>query len=279
MPAAYAHLTFGRSLLPMLGQSEVYEELLRVIEENRDLFEIGLQGPDILFFYRPLSRNPISRHGFDLHGLPAEEFLRQAAARGRGEKTLAYLLGVVCHFTLDSACHSHVEYFMEKYGLKHSEIETDLERYLMVRDGLDPMRHRPSGYIQTRRELAEVIGPCYSVTGGVIREALATMKAVGWALVPRGPVRRKALLGAIGLLGEDHMARQLVIDHVPRDVFGESDRVLLDRMRESRGLAVGLMANFASFWRGEGELSDRFGRTFGVDEETLTRLREEGSHV
>ena len=49
MPAAYTHYRFGRDVLALLP-----EELRSVITAHRALYDIGLHGPDIFFFYRPL---------------------------------------------------------------------------------------------------------------------------------------------------------------------------------------------------------------------------------
>ena len=49
MPSTYAHFRFGQ---------EVYKELLpkcrTVIDAFRPLYDIGLHGPDILFYYHAL---------------------------------------------------------------------------------------------------------------------------------------------------------------------------------------------------------------------------------
>ncbi|MDF2951137.1 MAG: hypothetical protein K0S18_720, partial [Anaerocolumna sp.] len=50
MPSAYTHFKFGMEVIKLLPM-----ELQNIILKNKDLYEIGLQGPDILFFYKPLS--------------------------------------------------------------------------------------------------------------------------------------------------------------------------------------------------------------------------------
>lgn len=46
MPAAYAHYTFGKKVLANIENPDIR----RIITEHRALFDIGLHGPDILFF-------------------------------------------------------------------------------------------------------------------------------------------------------------------------------------------------------------------------------------
>lgn len=63
MPAAYAHYTFGKKVLANIENPDIR----RIITEHRALFDIGLHGPDILFFYRPLKSNPVSKAGHLMH--------------------------------------------------------------------------------------------------------------------------------------------------------------------------------------------------------------------
>ena len=52
MPAIYAHDRFGEKAAKKLDG-----ELKRFVFEYYPQFEIGLQGPDIFFFYRPYMKN------------------------------------------------------------------------------------------------------------------------------------------------------------------------------------------------------------------------------
>lgn len=56
---------------------------------------------------------------------------RRPGSRWRPPEMLSYLLGVVCHFTLDAACHGYVEKKIQKSGASHIQIEMEFDRYLM----------------------------------------------------------------------------------------------------------------------------------------------------
>lgn len=271
MPAAYAHLTFGRNVLRRLDDSPTAD----MIKRNQELFEIGLQGPDILFFFRPLRRHPVNRLGHALHTQTAASFLERGKELVVGEAELAYLLGFICHFTLDSECHTYVQYYMDKTGRGHSEIETDLERILMYRDGKDPMKHPPSGYLADKAVYAKVIASFYEgVSTTQVKEALTTMKLVGRLLTPRNQLKRGALLSGIRLLGKDHFARELILDPSAPEVFRESNRVLMDRMGQAQPVAIALMENYLAYLRGSVPLASRFSRTFEADMTELVQIKE-----
>ena len=103
--------------------------------------------------------------GYDTHDRTGTDFFTCAArgweSAGQPPEMLAYLLGVVCHFTLDAACHGYVERKIQASGESHTKIETEFDRYLMVANGLDPLRHRLTGHIQPSNFRAAMIAPVY----------------------------------------------------------------------------------------------------------------------
>ena len=58
MPAFYAHYRFGCDVLKQLP-----EDIRSICTAHRGLFDIGLHGPDIYFFYRPVLPNKVNRIG------------------------------------------------------------------------------------------------------------------------------------------------------------------------------------------------------------------------
>ena len=70
MPAVYAHRRFGEKVLAAC-QNDVART---AIESYLDLYNIGLQGPDILFYYDPLRKNAYKAAGDAMHNAPAAPF-------------------------------------------------------------------------------------------------------------------------------------------------------------------------------------------------------------
>ena len=54
MPSTYAHYRFGQEVL-----KELPNDIKKIIIENKELYDIGLHGPDLLFYYLPLKNNEI----------------------------------------------------------------------------------------------------------------------------------------------------------------------------------------------------------------------------
>ena len=58
MPTTYAHYKFGNEVISALPRP-----LQSSIENHRELFDIGVHGPDILFYYQPIKKNRVSGQG------------------------------------------------------------------------------------------------------------------------------------------------------------------------------------------------------------------------
>ena len=275
MPASYAHLSFGRHVCRLIPDREIAE----LIRKHSDLFDIGLLGPDILFFYRPLSHDPINRIGHDLHDQRGTSFLDREVCKTANDGKLAYLLGFICHYALDSECHTLVEYYMEKTGKGHSSIETDLERVLMIRDGLDPFRYAAASCIHNTSENAAVIAPFYDISPLALKTALTSMKLIGRLLTPSSTIKHHLLTYAGQRMGERSIVTQLTMDRTPDPIYTESNRAITQRMAEAVPIAIALIENFIAWRRGECALSQRFQSTFSFNAEELTRLKERDARV
>ena len=53
MPASYTHQCFGNRVLENLNDKDIKD----IIDQNINYYNIGLQGPDILFFLSSFEKN------------------------------------------------------------------------------------------------------------------------------------------------------------------------------------------------------------------------------
>ena len=118
MPAAYSHYRLGQLVLDKLNQP-----LKHVLETNQDLFDIGLHGPDILFYNRPYIHSKINRLGSAMHKERADIFFYQALEILKETKSapqFAYLCGFICHYILDSNCHPYINTIIKETGVNRN---------------------------------------------------------------------------------------------------------------------------------------------------------------
>lgn len=260
MPTTYAHYRFGCDCLAALPQ-DVRER----IERHRPLFDFGVHGPDLLFYYRPLGKNSVNQLGYRSHERTGRDFFTQAASAARnapqGEAALAYLYGVLCHFTLDRECHPYVGQ-KEKTGVSHSAIEASFDRYLMEQDGLEPVTHRVTRHLHPSAETAAVIAPFYPpLTEQEVYQAEKSMCFYLNLLVASG-IKRKGLLAAMSLAGKTSMG-DMFVPLQPNPDCADSDALLFAHYREATVLYPTLFAELTDYLHGQGDFGPGFDHTFG----------------
>ena len=126
MPAAYAHIRFGREqALP--GK---YGALPRNFPQ---LYTVGLQGPDLLFYHNPVFSTAKVREGHRLHAMTGQAFFKAAIdayKKAPSDGALAYLFGVLGHYCLDSRVHPLVNQLVTSQQIDHVALETEFDRFL-----------------------------------------------------------------------------------------------------------------------------------------------------
>ena len=154
MPTTYAHYKLGREV-----RKKVSTQVSAIIEEYPGLFQIGLHGPDTLFYYKALSKNKVNSIGYHLHELSGKDFFEKAAVvikEAKYEKAhLSYALGFLCHFALDVTCHGWVNSQVKAKIADHLEIEAELDRELLIRDGKNPETAILTGHLKSTEKMPE----------------------------------------------------------------------------------------------------------------------------
>ena len=275
MPAVYAHRRFGEKVLAAC-QNDVART---AIESYLDLYNIGLQGPDILFYYDPLRKNPYKAAGDAMHNAPAAPFFEAGAAhvngRPEGQALLSYLLGFLCHFALDSECHSYIEYEIGRSGHRHVAIETALDGALMEKDGVDWRAANPAGYIVVSEVTARTIARVVPAGREQVRQCLTNMKLVNRLLMPGSPLRSALVEGALRLAGKWEALGGLLVTALDRPAYAASSDELGYLFDGAVPVALDLIDNYcAHIFRGA-PLSPRFGRTYGPCEELMEKYGQD----
>ncbi len=150
MPAIFTHVQFGKEVAAILPK-----ELREVTNRHPAAFYLGTQGPDILFYHKPFKskkKNPDRKKGWDMHAQPAAPFFERVAqilAERPSEEQVAYAVGFLCHFTLDSHTHPFIDE-RSVDGLSHGKIEAELDKFYL----------RKAGYPTRRFNAATLFFPC-----------------------------------------------------------------------------------------------------------------------
>ncbi len=192
MPCIYAHDSFGKRVAKQLP-----EELQHIITKHQKEFRAGLQGPDFLFFYHPMLKLRTNQMGYWQHGQPIHGFLKRILPiiqkEGTDSGVYAYVLGYICHYMLDSECHSFVIPKSKSPGYNHLAMENEFDRHLIRKDGYRPITYPVWKKVTAAKEVVEAITKVYhplKLNEKAIRESLYGMKFYKWLLTSGKSLKR-----------------------------------------------------------------------------------------
>lgn len=263
MPSTYAHRRFGADVLALLPDG-----LRQTLEQHRELYDMGLHGPDLMFYYKALQTNPVNRLGNAMHEEKGEVFFTRARAvvehAADKDAALAYALGFVCHFALDSTCHPYVEQFTRESGVTHCEIETEFDNMLLRRDGYDPLKFFTASHIHPSEQNAKEIAPFYEgISEQVALDSLKGMISVHRLLQASNPVKRWVVLTGMKVVGKYDMLHGLVADPQPNPKCVESGKRLEELYAQALPLAETLILEFVAKLDTDEPLDKAYDHTFG----------------
>ena len=263
MPSTYAHRRFGADVLALLPDG-----LRQTLEQHRELYDMGLHGPDLMFYYKALQTNPVNRLGNAMHEEKGEVFFTRARAvvehAADKDAALAYALGFLCHFALDSTCHPYVEAYVRESGVSHCEIETEFDNALLREDGEDPRHFFTASHIQPSMERAAVVAPFYKgITILQAYDAMQGMRTVHRLLQASSPAKRWVVLHGMKAVGRYDTLHGLVANPEPNPACRESSVHLEELYHKALPLAVRLIEEFCDGLDTDAPLSAAYDHTFG----------------
>lgn len=269
MPSTYAHYRMGQQVRNRLHGPES-----EVIEKYPELYQVGLHGPDILFYYKALIPNRVNKEGSAHHERSGAAFFTHAAQVIRshpGEDAyLAYTYGVLCHFGLDATCHGYINHHVIDSGVAHNEIETEFDRMLMVHDAFDPITHSMIGHIERavdrfdlKRDINhqfgnevesdpyEVISAFYpGISDADIRKSLKGMIFCHKMYRAPSPQKRAVCFGLMHLIGMYGKLRGYFVNYEPDPECEESNAALTPLYQKGEKRSRALIESFGTFLDG-----------------------------
>lgn len=222
MPSHYAHHRFGQDIL-----SSIPAEDHRRIQRFRQLYTIGLQGPDLFFHHNPFWKTELGNLATQIHHLTGREFFDRACAvlkENPSEGATAFLYGLLAHYCLDSRVHPLVHRETEDGRIGHVELETEFERYLLTLDGHVPAQlFRMSGHYRlTRGECVTVSLFFAPATPANIHGCLKNMRFFDRFLTGKN----RALLRTVMIFLPENVQQYLMTDHPNHKCFHLDEALL-----------------------------------------------------
>jgi len=205
MPSNYAHYRFGAAML-----SNMPADICRTVKRFRQLYDVGLHGPDIFDYSTPVMNVKLRGLKAKLHEQSGGDFFQRACRNLRldpAEAADAYLYGLLTHYCLDAVCRPFVK---EKAGEKLASIqaiETEFDRFLLEKDGkVPPCSQDLSPHIRLTPGECETAARFYSgVNAGHIKDCVRNMALVTRLLAAPEGARRNLLQKSFGVFAREDM--------------------------------------------------------------------------
>ena len=254
MPAFYTHKRFGEEVIATLPPSFV-----KNIQKYKEAFYLGTQGPDILFYHRPLDKNPIKIKGMQLHLTAAENFFLKQAKQLLEENNViekdgqylpysayaAYIAGFLCHFTLDVCAHPHV-YEKEATGIAHGRIESELDKYLLRKDGFPIRGYNTAGMITDKNGSWEACVKTLEVSKMQAKRAIRTIRYINGWFSAKHECFHKFAHSVLKILGVDGKFGEMFLHNEDEPTCSEWNEVLYQDYLSAIPQAAALMEEYFS---------------------------------
>lgn len=268
MPSTYAHFHFGQRMLSLYPDA-----VGSLVQKHRSVYDIGLHGPDILFYYKALRANAVNAIGYAMHEKPAVDFFAQAKDlwqqhrddRLQAERHTAYLLGFLCHYALDRCCHGYIEKMISVSRLSHTEIEAEFDRFLLLREGRDPLRANLAQHIHPTTENVSVIAHFFpALSHKEITQALEAMVRDHKLLRATGPWKRGALLCLLKISGNYQDMQGLVMRKISNPACRLSNEALYRRLPKAEAECLQITEEYLRCLETDSPLGPNFAPSFGA---------------
>ena len=260
MPAGYAHYRFGTQLLPQLGA-----DTAGILQRHRAIFDMGVQGPDFLFFHSFFRKTPLYRLGHQYHEISGREFFTQMCARTTAqpsEDRLAYLTGLLAHYCLDSSCHPFVYAMTENTATGHSELETEFDRYLMTLDGIrKPHETNISRHLRLNRKAYDTVAGFFpEITAKDAKSCIRSMALSQKLLTLPTSAGHKAVELFTGFAGGNTGGMVMTVGPDPR--WAQLDEPMLNLYEQSLKRFPALFAQLSRHMAQDDPFGDDFNANF-----------------
>ena len=265
MPTTYSHMAFGERVLDCLAQTENGSAVCAQIMKSKNDFMVGTHGPDLLFYYKALKPNDISRIGSKLHSTVAIDLMTRLKETAlESVEGFSYAMGVVCHYVLDYRCHPYVNRYRDENGITHGEIELEMDRRMMLTDGHDPMTYRPADSLCLSPSLQKPLEKIYpgATAAQIGKAAESFVFYCGLGVCPNHFLRGLILKG-MKLIGLENLSKGHVMVPERNPACDVSSETLCGMLEAAVPEAVQTIIDYSRFISGEEAIPEIFSGTFG----------------
>lgn len=209
MPANYALHRFGADALRLLPS-----QMKSPIQRFRRLYNGGLHGQDLFFYFNPMKQTPVSALRGTYDAMTGREFFEKAAQhlkQNPSEGGTACLYGLLAQYCLRSELAPLFAAETRDGKLTSTELEVEFDRYLLGLDGKTPAHTQDISehFRMTRGECVTLAGFFPPATPANVLTALKRMTA--WTR--RFAAKKRGVAGLLLKFTVNGFSGQMMPDH------------------------------------------------------------------
>lgn len=209
MPANYALHRFGAQALRRLP-----EDQQRPIRRFRRMYDGCLHGADLFFYSQPMMTTPVRELYSTYYSMTGREFFSQACqilAQNPSEGGVACLYGLLANYCLNIHVTPLFREAMAQGDLSRTELEVEMDRYLLCLDGKMPAHLQDAGSLfqMTRGECVTMALFFPPATAANIFSAYRSM--VSWSR--RMTAKKRGFTQRLLALTQGTFRDQMMADH------------------------------------------------------------------
>lgn len=262
MPDFYAHYLQGQKVFELLPKH------IADLVSNRKLYNLALQGPDFLYFYKPLKTkdNPVMRLAETIHGMSGSNFLSSVLQKIKikpATDEFSYMMGCIGHFGLDSTAHPYINTMVKEMEFDHAEMEIEFDKYLLNYTNVPALKYKAHKIISITKTEAKAVAHIYSgllpsITPDEVYEAFVSFKWGKRFFYAPNKISQDLKLGLLKITGlynsfQGHIMRSV---SNPKSII--TNKELFSLFNGSIDVTVNLMKNFYAHITMQTPLVQRF---------------------
>lgn len=257
MPANYAFHRFGAEALRRLPEKQQ-----RPIQRFRRLYNGGLHGGDLFFYFRPMMPSPVGELYHTYGGMTGQEFFTQACdvlKQNPSEGASACLYGLLANYCLSSQLSGLFREAMADGRLTRTELEVELDRYLLCQDGKTPAHQQDlsASFKLTRGECVTLSQFFPPATPANVHSAYGSM--VFWTR--RLAAKKRGFARALLKTANGEFRHQLMADHANHKCL-HLDSAMADCCTHALDLYPEMARQLTEYRENGTPLGDLFAPTF-----------------
>lgn len=261
MPTTYAHYYFGNQVIDILPL-----DYQRIIKENRDIYNFGVHGPDIFFYYHGYKNNDVVSFAYQMHNIPGKIFFQRCKEEYKNhpekDMMMSYILGFLTHYTFDSVAHSYVERKREYSKISHNKVEAEYDRYLIIKNGYSPIKFDRTKSLKPNKEISKVMSYFFDYDENILYQSTKWQVLLLKTLSAKNNLKRNFLNSVLDFAKISEDVKDLIIGEYEDPICADSN-LRMDKLRvKALELYPILFNNLINFFEDKEELIEYFDHDF-----------------